>query len=1178
MKSTSPESSAQSIPLAAHPAPAPNSKHISLKAPMLALKASAGSGKTSALATRYIILLFQGAKPSEILAITFAKKATKEMQERIAHALLEITQGKKDSQFYQNLVREGFSQEQIARLAPRIYQDFLHSKLRILTIDAFFNAILKKFSHFVGLHADFTMLGDSSEEEYANEAMKERFLESIITKSNSSHTKSPNQNLSGLESLFAMREDLDIELDGLLDFVWQCFKDKTHFSKEFFEHYRTLDIPTLQRACNAHAAQAMEILLQMRVLLEAANDKLKKPQKLDTAHTMLSFSSFEELLASTEAWLSKDDVCEARGFKGIVSKDENASHAFSDKYAQLRECICAYSQNLEQIAFAHIASVLHSYTSAYHSWLASTQAPRFIDCTLLVYMLLADSSQAAVSAEFFYFRMDSVITHILIDEFQDTNAMQYRIMKPLIDEIRAGLGAKHPTLRHYTPSLATHSAQNECDNGRSFFIVGDSKQSIYGFRGSESGLFDKVIAELDLQVENLPYNYRSYREVVEFVNAVFAKIFPDYVPQALPEPVCQNLAQTPKSSANTADDKSGGFVRVCKIQAHKSGSKSANANEKRKALIASALHSLEELLHASVSANDIAFLCSTNAECANLRSAIKQRFPEINIVLNARAKLTDEPSVKILLTALKLLRALESSKSTPDSAKSSGAKARFYFIELAKLLGARAFAREEALESTLLDSSAANDTMDFTELSNSLPSSFAAITHTITQGMAEVDSSRPSSYLLYFIQKFALGDKSAQLLLEQSIEHEDIDSLLGALESSTPDAPKDNQNGLQILTIHKSKGLEYPYVIIVDSAPKTPSPSKILFDEHGALLQLKRVNKRRQSYDLRYQKALEADIRHKMLEEHNVLYVACTRAQKGLILLAHDDEKRSRLAPVLEQLPLQEIARWEITQDFGISESSIGESSDNNDDINTKECTPSTLRAECIIMLESGAIIGSQKQSPPKAPTPTILTQESHGRQECFIKSSEQEEYASNNIAHIRFGQALHLGLEYALGYGTPREQIAGILHYRFGLDSHAIDKVLTRIAALESNAKFQSILQSTLEPIAQSTSEDKSGAKNAVRFVEAPLVVDGKSYRLDLLVYDRDLGEVIVIDYKSGAKKPSHQKQVQNYLALLQQADSAQLHQNKLDFQGYVLYLGEHIEWLAITPEPQIKSAQGAR
>lgn len=1169
MKSTSPESSAQSIPSAAHPAPAPNPKHISLKAPMLALKASAGSGKTSALATRYIILLFQGAKPSEILAITFAKKATKEMQERIAYALLEITQGKKDSQFYQNLVREGFSQEQIARLAPRIYQDFLHSKLRILTIDAFFNAILKKFSHFVGLHADFTMLGDSSEEEYANEAMKERFLESIITKSNSSHTKSPNQNPSGLESLFAMREDLDIELDGLLDFVWQCFKDKTHFSKEFFEHYRTLDIPTLQQACNAYAAQAMEILLQMRVLLEESGERIKKPLS-DSGIKALEFESFGTLLESKSTWLALDDLQEYKYFGKILKADDGICQAVQDKYAQLRECICAYSQNLEQIAFAHIASVLHSYTSAYHSWLASTQAPRFIDCTLLVYMLLADSSQAAVSAEFFYFRMDSVITHILIDEFQDTNAMQYRIMKPLIDEIRAGLGAKHPTLRHYTPSLATHSAQNECDNGRSFFIVGDSKQSIYGFRGSESGLFDKVIAELDLQVENLPYNYRSYREVVEFVNAVFAKIFPDYVPQALPEPVRQNLAQTPKSSTNTADDKSGGFVRVCKVQAHKSGSKSANADEKRKALIASALHSLEELLHASVSANDIAFLCSTNAECANLRSAIKQRFPEINIVLNARAKLTDEPSVKILLTALKLLRALESSKSTPDSAKSSGAKARFYFIELAKLLGTRAFAREEVLESTPLDVSTSNDAMDFTELSSSLPSSFAAIKHTIMQATAEVDSSRPSSYLLYFIQRFTLGDKSAQLLLEQSIEHEDIDSLLDALESSTPDAPKDNQNGLQILTIHKSKGLEYPYVIIVDSAPKTPSPSKILFDEHGALLQLKRVNERRQSYDLRYQKALETDRKRKMLEAHNVLYVACTRAQKGLILLAHDDEKSSRLAPVLEQLPLQEIARWEITQDFGVSESSTRESSDNNDDINTKECTPSTLRAECIIMLESGAIIGSQKQSPPKAPTPTILTQESHGRQECFIKSSEQEEYASNNIAHIRFGQALHLGLEYALGYGTPREQIAGILHYRFGLDSHAIDKVLTRIAALESNAKLQSIFQST--------SKDKSGAKNAVRFVEAPLVVDGKSYRLDLLVYDRDLGEVIVIDYKSGAKKPSHQKQVQNYLALLQQADSAQLHQNKLDFQGYVLYLGEHIEWLAISPEPQIKSAQGAR
>lgn len=1071
------------------------SQSPSLKAPLLALKASAGSGKTFALAMRYIILLFQGARAHEILAITFTKKATKEMQERIQNALYDLAHSKQGA-IYQGLLAQGFSAQEIAQNAPRIYQAFLHDRARILTIDALFTMMLKKFSYFAGLRADFTMISDGQS---VQDTIKELFLES------SAHFDS-------LESLASVCMQLGLEFASLLGFMQQCFEDRIHFSQALLARYRKLDPATLLERAQVKQERVMSLLQEMRQILVDAGERIDKPLA-PNGYNALSFASFEDFLTRDITWLTKDEPKEYRDFGTILKKDATADAQIYERASELKQCVCEIFTLQERATLSHIARMITRYAGARKSALCKGNMLSFSDCMLELYGLLVQGVQesslesnndtqgnhqgehsqgAAIGSSFFYFRLDTTITHILIDEFQDTSPIQYRILQPLIDEICAGFGVRGK-------------------EHRSFFIVGDSKQSIYGFRGSESGFFDKVAGELGLNVQNLPYNYRSYSEIINFVNSVFAEVFSDYIPQQLPQ----------------QSDKLGGFVRVSLLQIPnpKTGKLATSKQDIEPAMLDYALRTLEELLESSVSAEDIAFLCFKNDEAATLRNAIKSRFPELNIVLNARAKITDEISVKILLSALRLvayIRAAKLESKLDSSVLLADSGARFYLYELAKLLGEMAFTTEEV--------------------------------QGIAQGVIEAFSScahesAPSPYLLAFMHKFATWDKAAQLLLEHSIETSSIEELFTMLEVSTPDAPNDNQQGLQILTIHKSKGLEFPYVVVLDRfSKKKPDSAQILHtQDKEILLRLEGRDKRRKELDKNYKRARELREAQASIEENNVLYVACTRAQKGLIIVAKaTNDDSSAFNVILRHLPANASVQTSSlessqtsTMDSSLLESNLAESK--------LESSNGTYSVE--VLLDLGAVIPSLHKEPKPAHCPIVLTQEHFGKQD-FPTTSAQESLALD-VASMRFGQALHLALEYRLGFGVERERIAEILRYHFGLESSALGEIISRLGALECDPRFLDLQQRAC----------KDGV--ARLFTEVPLFTDSALKRLDVLgICASEKGDkeaFVVIDYKSGKPKEQHLEQVQGYLQALRS-----VYGSSMEYEGYVAYIRDSISWVA--------------
>ncbi|GAA7088272.1 RecB-like helicase [Helicobacter pylori] len=917
----------------------------------MALKASAGSGKTFALSVRFLALLFKGANPSEILTLTFTKKATAEMKERILDYLKilqkENLEDEKEKEKSQNILKEleekyRLNPSFVQNRAQEIYQRFLNAEIRISTIDAFFQSILRKFCWFVGLSANFEVNED---------------------------TKAHQQQLNEI-FLSALNGE---QLEELSVFITQCLSHDNYTSDSILERLRFL-----KNKLYLFDPNKKEPAFDEEGFLEKLRSLNKQIQSVETASdkakTAIKCDDFRGFLNSSLTWLEKkDEYCFFKKFKDEIPTLESECE-------EIENDLKRYYEARENALFKKFPKFIQLYDKA----TSKIQALDFDAIKDKVHALL--NGYEEMPAEFFYFRLDSKIAHILIDEFQDTSLNDYKILAPFIDEIKAGIG--------------------QAKWHRSVFFVGDVKQSIYGFRGSFSSLFESV--SKDFYHDNLEFNHRSSPLIINYVNTIFKKAYQN-------SPTAYLEQKYPKASSNNhAKD---GYVKVSLVA------------DERELLLEQILQEAKNLLEHRIEPKDITILCARNKDALEIKNYLQKNLSAIHPSTESSAKLSQFVESKIIKNALEYALAEEPYKP-------------FYKHNVLKLAG---YLHDDAI------------------------------------ALAGFNPKKESvaGFVWKVMELFELYTECAQICLELAVGCEDANEFLKKLEAK--EIASFNAKGTQIMTIHASKGMQFPYVIVCErlGKPKTNNSNQFLEEYSGTeLTRLYYRMKNREVVDKDYARALDKEEAAKDHEETNVYYVAFTRAELGLIVVAKDkdqkkDKKESKSKGMREKLDLAPLEEGEIAP-----------------------------------------VISPQKE-PSSASV--VIKPHAYGEQVQEIEEEPSDYEKNNDQEAIHFGIALHKGLEYQYAYRIPKKSVLEYLNYHhgfYGLDYQALEESLE---LFENDAKIQALF------------------KNLALRGEVAFLFEGVVSRIDVLLWDKGQN-LYVLDYKSSQNyQQSHKAQVSHYAAFLQ-------------------------------------------
>jgi ATP-dependent helicase/nuclease subunit A len=501
------------------------------------VEACAGSGKTWLLVTRMLRLLLAGAAPADILAITFTRKAAEEMRQRLLDSLAQLASADDDGVVRELVARTVDAQDApgLIDTARGLYARVLESpsRMAIDTFHGWFGSLLRGAPLSSGVPQGASLREDAGR--LRREAWAP-FWRGLLAEDNA-ELRAAYETLSDLVGDFQAGRLLDAMFHQRSD--WWAYK-----AQAGAEPIKPLDallgddasvdplIEALQDAAllsdmlrvSGWLGQGGAAESKRAVQIESA---VTAARAIDVADEAARAQAFDRVFAAFHTQAGKARACKpTKALSKVIGEDQ--AQILVSRHAALCEALANYQARRQEARVRAVNAALFTLGDAlierYQAFKRQARAMDFTDLEWEAARLMQDEDTAA----YLQVRLDARYKHLLLDEFQDTNPMQWRILQGWLRGYE-GTGSR--------PSV---------------FLVGDPKQSIYRFRRADARLFDAardmLVCEFGATVLRTNRTRRNAPAVLEWVNAVFMQArargdYPVYAEQstAVDAPVGQAL-------------------------------------------------------------------------------------------------------------------------------------------------------------------------------------------------------------------------------------------------------------------------------------------------------------------------------------------------------------------------------------------------------------------------------------------------------------------------------------------------------------------------------------------------------------------------------------------------------------------------------------------------------------
>ena len=816
--------------------------------------AAAGSGKTFTLVKEYLKIILQANKEGyykHILAITFTNKAVAEMKQRIISNLTSFSEDdflENPSDMAKAIAEEiEFSLEEIHIKSKKVITHLLHnySSFSVETIDSFNHRLIRTFARDLKLSGNFEVSLDTKKIlseavdlliSKAGEIPKTTKLLVDYTLEKIDDDKSWDISLDIAKASEIIFNENDAK--HLKELKHKSLDDFLNFKKQLLKKHKTLvsEIKTIGK-------DTIELISEAGLEFSDFNRGYlpKHFQHLANGKFDIKFNNKWQLEIGekplyTGGTLKKSPHIAAT-IDALASQFEN-NFKESKKLAYEELLIKAYLKSVTPLSVINLVNQEVENIKIDQNILPISEFNQLIN-----------SEIKNQPTPFIYERLGERYRHFFIDEFQDTSKLQWENMIPLIE---------NSIVQEY-----------EDKNNGSLLLVGDAKQSIYRWRGGLPEQFIELCNETnpfhaEKGVFNLPTNYRSRKEIVDFNNDFFT-----FASDYFGDENHKNLYQKGNQQKNT--NKEGGYIKIEFIEA----SKKEETNE----IYAEKVHqTITHLLENGFQEKDICILTRSRKDGISIGSFLQEE--GITVVSSETLLLQHSPVVRFLISCLTLSLFPNHDEVKIDFLDflhehlSVVSEKHTYFSSLLKEQDFNKYLKEKLdFSFSKMHSKSIYDSFEYCIRKFRLIETADAYLYGVMDFVYDFEQ-KPNANKINFLEEWELQIEKMSIPISEEV------------------------NGVQLMTIHKAKGLEFPVVIFPyadlkiyeDRFPKNWFPvdkKEFNFKEtliYSSLSSIKEFGKEGEKIYEKQRNTLE-------LDNLNLLYVTLTRAEKQLYIFSKKPTK-----------------------------------------------------------------------------------------------------------------------------------------------------------------------------------------------------------------------------------------------------------------------------------------------